>query len=159
MSQSTQSDHEQTQDDKQPSETEQNQETDQPNDSTLDLSADAADPEDVHFHEVSLIHRPNRNLPRLAPILKMQPPPTISSKTIPKKSVQFGENQMIIVPTAEPERSVPDWEQCPSPFCRKGSNNCFIGWVRRAKLEKAARDASLHSFFSAKPAAKGGGQG
>ena len=32
----------------------------------------------------------------------------------------------------------------------------FSRALRRAKLEKAGRDASLHSFFNAKPAAKGG---
>ena len=32
----------------------------------------------------------------------------------------------------------------------------FSRALRRTKLEKAGRDASLHSFFSAKPAAKGG---
>ena len=36
----------------------------------------------------------------------------------------------------------------------------FSRALRKAKLERAGRDASLHSFFSAKPAAKGGqGQG
>ena len=32
----------------------------------------------------------------------------------------------------------------------------FSQALRRAKLEKAGHDASLHSFFNAKPAAKGG---
>ena len=32
----------------------------------------------------------------------------------------------------------------------------FSRALRRAKVEKAGRDASLHSFFDSKPAAKGG---
>ena len=58
------------------------------------------------------------------------------------------QNWIDLIKKAAPDLGVPEEAV--------GHLDKFSRALRRAKLEKAGRDASLHSFFSAKPAAKGG---
>ena len=58
------------------------------------------------------------------------------------------QNWIDLIKKAAPDLGVPEEAV--------GHLDKFSRALRRAKLEKAGRDASLHSYFSLKPAAKGG---
>ena len=68
------------------------------------------DPKDVCYQEAFLANRPPENAPPLAPSCKMLPPPTGIVKTKTNRSIRFGENQTILIPTIPQEPNVSETE-------------------------------------------------